>query len=137
MKPTSIYWVLLLAALAGCGGSVSESQRRLEQSGVSYTAEAFAEAAAAGQLETVRLFLDSGMDPDAEGSDGSTPLMHAARAGQLEVVRLLVQQGCHLDREDRQGRTALDYATPDPDSGVFELLVSEGAPYGTLEPRPR
>jgi cytohesin len=53
-------------------------------------------AASAGNLESVRLLLDAGANPNA-GSRG-TPLAAAAYAGHLEVVRLLLERGSEVDR---------------------------------------
>jgi ankyrin repeat protein len=54
------------------------------------------QAATAGNLESARLLLDAGADPNA-GSRG-TPLAGAAYAGHLEIARLLVERGADVGR---------------------------------------
>jgi hypothetical protein len=54
-------------------------------------------AAERGHLETVRLLLDAGADPDRMDGDGETPLMCAARMGRLEVLWLLLGQGAAMN----------------------------------------
>jgi hypothetical protein len=65
---------------------------------------ALALAAQFGQIEIVRLLLDSGEDPDRYNPPGahshSTPLHQAALAGHEAVVRLLVERGARLDLKD-------------------------------------
>jgi hypothetical protein len=65
-----------------------------------------------GQIEIVRLLLDSGEDPNrynpVGGHSHTTPLHQAAGAGHAEVVRLLVTRGARLDMKD-----VLWHATPE------------------------
>ena len=65
---------------------------------------AFALASQFGHVETVRLLLDAGEDPNRYNPVGchshSTPLHQAALAGHMEVVRLLVERGARLDLKD-------------------------------------
>ncbi len=72
---------------------------------------AVALAAQSGQVETTRILLDSGEDPNRLNPPGthghSTPLHQAALAGHLEVVCLLVERGARLDIRD-----TIHHATP-------------------------
>jgi ankyrin repeat protein len=55
-------------------------------------------------LETVRMLLDLGLDPNSANRDGRTPLMGAALKGRNDVVQLLVDHGARLDTRDRGSR---------------------------------
>jgi ankyrin repeat protein len=92
-----------------------------------------------GRMDVVRALLDAGMDVDARGWSGFTPLEQAAMHGRTEVVRLLVEQGADLAdcAFDDEGPTPLDCAiwgernNPASDGdhrGTIALLVAADAP---------
>lgn len=68
--------VLLVAAALGCGGLVSPSGARaeLESRGIAYNDAAFLNAARAGDLEVVRLFVEAGMSVNTASTSGVTAL---------------------------------------------------------------
>jgi ankyrin repeat protein len=97
----------LLAAGADPNALVAERM----QSGEVFQSTALREAAGCGQLEVLRLLLDSGADPSLASSDGDTPLMTAARLGQLKVLRRLLGRGAAVDAvEPGTGLTAFHWA---------------------------
>jgi len=53
---------------------------------------------------------DANADVDAQGQDGTTPLMWAAACGNESVAYFLLQKGCKLELRDAAGRTALMHA---------------------------
>lgn len=55
-------------------------------------------------VETVRMLLDLGVDPNDANGEGRTALMGAALKGRNEVVQMLVDAGAELDRRDRGSR---------------------------------
>ena len=57
-------------------------------------------AASVGDIETMRLLLDRGADPNARQQQGFTPLHAAAGNGDLEMAKLLAARGA-----DRHART--------------------------------
>lgn len=65
---------------------------------------ALAIAAQSGQVETTRILLDAGENPNRFNPPGThshtAPLHQAVWAGHLEVVRLLVARGARLDMRD-------------------------------------
>lgn len=95
-------------------------------------------AAAAGDLESVRLLLDAGAEPDA-GPHG-TPLAFAAAAGHVEVARLLLERGADPGRTGAASRypwrsapleSAMSASGADLEPRALEiaaLLVDGGAP---------
>lgn len=61
------------------------------------------------KLETVRLLLEAGADPNAPSNTGKSPLMRAATQGYTEVVRILLQYGADVNKTGFDG-TALEQA---------------------------
>jgi len=55
-------------------------------------------------VETVKMLLDLGLDPNGSNQDGRTPLMGAALKGRNEVVQILVDRGAKLDQRDKGSR---------------------------------
>ena len=98
---------LLIALVAGCANQspVGPDQARvlLQEGDVSYSQHSFL-AAAAGDLETVRLFVQAGMDVNAQSPNGNydTALMRAAGGGHLKVVQYLHNRGADLYAENGQ-----------------------------------
>lgn len=62
-------------------------------------------AAALGSLDSMRLLLDAGVDPNAANNFDATPLMWCA--GDAAKVRLLLSKGAKVDTRSKLGRTAL------------------------------
>src|SRR5882762_6990945 len=62
-------------------------------------------AAALGSLESMRLLVDAGADPNAANDFAATPLMWCA--GDAAKVRLLLSKGAKVDARSKLGRTPL------------------------------
>ena len=85
-------------------------------------------AAAAGQrVETARLLLDAGADPNATQAGGFTPLHSAAQNGNRALVELLLSRGADVAARSDDGRTALSLAEQAGRQEVVELLRTRGA----------
>ena len=86
-------------------------------------------AAAANDLDMVRLFVEEGVDVNAATARGDTPLQFAAGAGNLAMVKLLLAKGADVNAATnealkvRKGPIGLNHLTP--------LLYA--SPYGTPE----
>lgn len=64
-----------------------------------------------GHDNIVNMLLDdANADVNAQGLDGTTPLMWAAACGNESVTYFLLQKGCDLEIRDTAGRTALMHA---------------------------
>jgi uncharacterized protein len=61
-------------------------------------------AAAAGDLDIMKLLLERNAYIDAASPTGTTPLMLAAREGQEDAVRLLLEEGADATLKDRAWR---------------------------------
>lgn len=73
-------------------------------------------AAAAGQLESARLLLDRGADPNVRAQDGSAPLHTAAFFGRADLVGILLARGADADARTSEGLTARDLLEIDEDA---------------------
>ncbi|MCX6591575.1 MAG: ankyrin repeat domain-containing protein [Acidobacteria bacterium] len=93
-----------LAAAAGLGDAARAAELLPESDGPVRHA-ALALAAQLGQVETLRLLLEFGEDPNRYNPTGlhahATPLHHAALAGHDEAARLLVAHGARRDLPDK------------------------------------
>ncbi|WP_083752043.1 ankyrin repeat domain-containing protein [Saccharothrix sp. ALI-22-I] len=79
-------------------------------------------------LYEVRGLLRNGVDVNARGADGLTPLMIAAGKGSADLVRLLIDAGADVYTADSAaGATALHKAVQGGDLETVKLLVEAGA----------
>ncbi len=62
-------------------------------------------ATAARDVESVRLLLEAGADPDAEQQEGWTPLMAARRHDDADIVDLLLAHGAHDRAHESENRS--------------------------------
>ena len=67
-------------------------------------------AAAAKEIEIVRMLLDHGADPNARQQVGYTALMECARAGRDDMVSLLLAHGANPTLTSDDGKSASDLA---------------------------
>lgn len=119
-------------AAAAALGRLADAARLLATADPETRHRALALAAHLGQVETVRLLLDAGEDPNRYNPEGThshaTPLHHAAMAGHEAVVRLLVERGARLDIEDTIFHgTPLGWARHAGQTGIEQYLLAHGA----------
>ncbi|HYM07289.1 MAG TPA: ankyrin repeat domain-containing protein [Terriglobales bacterium] len=88
-----------------------------------------AAAAFQGQLDTARLLMERGGNPNAKSQQDVTPLMMAAAAPRPDpaMVRLLIEKAADPGARDKAGRTALDWALMQGDTEVARVLRTAGA----------
>jgi len=85
-------------------------------------------AAAAGRkVETARLLLEAGADPNATQASGFVPLHSAAQNGDRALVELLLSHGADVSARSDDGRTALALAEKGGYTEVVALLRGRGA----------
>lgn len=92
-------------------------------------------AAAAGNVGSLQLLLDAGLDVNATDTEGQTPLHVALRAERffagyerdtrsyVDVVRWLIENGASRDSADRYGKTAVDLAEEIDSPGNIQRLL--------------
>ena len=137
--------------------SREEARSELAERGIPYNQRSFVTYAQNGDLDVVRLFVEAGLDVNAQpytsssvyiptqedveqlddleavwfpqdgDEDNDTALMKAAGQGHIEVVRFLVEQGADLDVRNRQGQNALMFAAAGGHLTVVVFLIDSGA----------
>lgn len=85
------------------------------------------EAAALGDLDTVRSLLDMGIRPDDANEGGVTALMTAAACASTSNVESLLHRGAAVDLTDSRGHTALTWAMTGGHIDIARILVGAGA----------
>ncbi len=99
---------LLLAVALGvgvvaCGDRQEQAVSELYEREYAFTVEEFFRAAAEGDLNAVRWFLDAGMNAEVADVSQSQALHMAAEAGRSEIVEELLARGVDPDRERLDG----------------------------------
>lgn len=80
-------------------------------------------ASYAGQLDTVKVLLEKGANPNAELLDGHTALIAAAvQSGSKDVVEALIAAGADVKHKNKQGKTAEMLAIENNHADLAELL---------------
>ncbi|HEX2413201.1 MAG TPA: ankyrin repeat domain-containing protein [Solirubrobacteraceae bacterium] len=80
-------------------------------------------AAAARDLESLRLLLAAGADPNPQQQGGFTPLHAAAHSDQVEMARVLLDHGADPTITTQDGRDAARIAADDGSTRVAALLA--------------
>ncbi len=83
-------------------------------------------AARQGYSSLVEKFIEAGVDPDASGQKGSTPIFKAVEAGELRVVGILLEAGAEIETLSPTGETILHRAARAGSSQLIELFLQEG-----------
>lgn len=118
------------AAWIGMGAALVQSAACRNPNSASARQE-FRTAILEDQVETVRRWLDAGLDPDEQPAEAcSTPLALAVIGGNPEVVRLLVDHGANINGPaSPDGQTVLHCAAAlEEDAGdMVGMLLQGGA----------
>ena len=86
------------------------------------------EAAALGNIEVVKQFLDSGTDVNVKDETGGTPLDEAAGWGRKDIVELLIAKGADVNAKfDDDGSTPLHLSAWRGHFETAELLIAAGS----------
>ncbi|KAF8476645.1 ankyrin repeat-containing domain protein [Russula ochroleuca] len=87
-------------------------------------------------VDTMRVLLDRGANPNARDNNNSTPLHqsswctigpYVSRQGTVEGTRLLLKHGAIIDAEDNMGRTPLQLAVEHGRDDIATCLKEHGA----------
>ncbi len=85
-------------------------------------------AAFGGQLEIVKLLLDSGMKLDQRSEGKQMTALHtAAYNGHTNVVKFLLDNDIEVDQRDGEGKSALIHAASGPFAETVKVLLDAGA----------
>jgi hypothetical protein len=80
-----------------------------------------------GFVETVKLLLEHGVDPDQVVNKGVTPLFISSQGGHKAVVELLLKHKADPDKVNDYGSSPLTAAYNQGHKAVLELLLKYGA----------
>jgi ankyrin repeat protein len=127
-----------LEVAASFNGAADSLKLLLERSasvdpekGIKYDASALFLAAMAGDLESVRLLVAKGGNPNRPmtllGTFPTTPLMVAAIFNYGDVAQALLAAGADVHWKDQDGMTPLHWATLAHHSEMVKLLAAQGA----------
>lgn len=124
--PTTILLSLVLVLL-GCGNPQESARKELVKLGKDYSPDVFAKCIENGDKMAVKLFLDSGIDVNQPGPDGSTALMTATMKGDADLVQVLLAKGANVNAKTDKGQAPLDVGLISGNDQVVKLLVAKGA----------
>ena len=120
-----------LLALSGCAHFNSAqappetAQRMLKLRGYDFDEKSFFAAAQARDLVAINTFIDAGMNPNVQDSDGRTVLISAAARGDIAVVNALIARGVDLNVRDKRKFTALTHAIDAMYDDVQDVLLNQ------------
>jgi ankyrin repeat protein len=125
----STFLALLVVAAAA-----SAQQAPLAPTAESVASSPLAEAAARGDLATVRALLDAGaLDPNGVDRDGTPALHWVVRVGDRTTAERLVRAGADVDATSRYGVTPLTLAINAGDAALTRWLLEQGASPARLD----
>lgn len=101
-----------------------QAQKQLETKGVSYSSASFITSASAGDIDSLKLFLDGGMDVNTYYS--STALSAASANGKTDAVKFLLDNGANPNIETFYG-TALILAIKNNHADIVKILLAAKA----------
>lgn len=84
------------------------------------------DAASEGNIDSLKLILEHGIDPNTGDYDNRTPLHLAAAEGHDKAVQYLLSKGADVNILDRWGTTPLQDAVTHGHVAVAEQLLSRG-----------
>jgi len=85
------------------------------------------EASYNGNIEIVKLLIETGADINAKNNYGSTSLMYASKIGHKKIVLLLIEAGADINAKNNYGYTVLMFATANNYKDIVALLKKYGA----------
>jgi len=80
-----------------------------------------------GNLEVMRMFLESGADVDATHGANQAPLHAASTNGHLGATQMLLDRGASVNAPDNANQTPLYLASANRQPKAVKLLLSESA----------
>jgi ankyrin repeat protein len=84
-----------------------EARHRIARYGFPYTEDSFVRRAREGNAQMVRLYLHSGMNPNARDREGDTALIAAASNDRREIALDLLKAKADIEARDQNGLTPL------------------------------
>ncbi len=138
--PPLAAWAALVSLCAGAvdAADAAQARKKLEGDYVPITTSELLSRVAGGDMKTAALLLAAGVDVNAGGDDGATPL-HAAAASDRnpQMLPFLLKAGARLDTRDGEGDTPLCRAMRRGQPANALALLRAGADVrGSCKPGP-
>lgn len=127
----------VVAQLSGCSQRNRETKMAREERPIPQETREFHELIRKGALGELRILLDSGVDVNAAGRLGQTPLMVAIEAADLQKLQLLLERGADPEVTDDFNTTALGCAVSHDFVPAIKLLLELGVDRGYEPKYPR
>lgn len=115
---------LLNAVFFGYRNAVAELLKRSQTIPQADLNEAILIASGMGHAEIVADMVTVGLDVNAVGLHGRTPLMAAAKFDRLETVKLLLQSGARPDSKNEDGESVLQIAQDHGSEEIVKLITA-------------
>ena len=80
-----------------------------------------------GDLSTLNLLLQAGLDPNVKNSQGVPLLSQAITNEKLDVAKLLIDKNANVDEQDKDGHTPIYYAVQEESIDSIKFLISQKA----------
>jgi serine/threonine-protein phosphatase 6 regulatory ankyrin repeat subunit B len=95
--------------------------------GIEYLKNQLYEASESGDLETVRIILNCGINVDTTNKNGYTPLHVAAKCGHTEITRVLLKSCASVNTPESSGRRPINLAAVNGHIEIIRQLLSAEA----------
>ncbi|MEM6279288.1 MAG: ankyrin repeat domain-containing protein, partial [Verrucomicrobiota bacterium] len=119
--------LLLALFVTGCSDPQKQARKALEERGYHASVKDMITAAGVGDLESLELFLELGMQIDSADSLGNTALIKAAGNGHSRAVERILGLGADPRHRNEMGRDALITSSAKGFEHVSRMLLSRGA----------
>jgi len=113
--------LLYLSIFAGAVGMYMHTRSRQKT-----TPKTIWQAAAQGNLASVKNFVQSGVALDSVDNEKRTPLIIATQHKHLEVMNYFLQKKADVNMQDKEGMTALMYAAKEGLDDMVMTMVAHG-----------
>lgn len=130
MKKILIILLLVVFSFA-CGARSDETTPEMAQSllkvrGFYFTEEDFFKALKQADAPAIKLFLQSGINPNARNKQGETAMTYAAAYSDVPTLKILTEKA-DINERDGLGNMPLFVALKKPRDEIFDYLLEKGA----------
>ena len=112
--------------IARADAKTQEFLTALENRNIKFVPPDFFRCVAKGDLSSVALFVNAGMDIDTPNEQGWTPLMVALFEGREEVALFLIKKGANIHASDRSGYRPIHWAAFQGYTLAIDEIMSRG-----------
>jgi len=130
---TAVLSLCLFSCNAISAGVSQNATEVLARINIDATVQNLLKYSGSGDLKTVELLVQSGVDINSKfGFYGASGMHNASSQGHLKLVEWFINNGVGVDVVDNFGSTPLVWASYNGRKKIVELLLSEGANPNTL-----